>query len=289
MENYYKKLENNNTVYHNTKKFSYGEYQNNDLTLNFVCSGIQNYQMNKKNFIVHPDCFLIINKGTEFESKIESSDYVQTISVSFDSNFINDIYVNLNSSTNSLLEHKTNNLDYHFLETLLPLKGNLLFNLQHIKSFINDNLNDDFLLEEYLHHTFINYIEIFDSEVISAENRLKCLKNQTKKELIKRLNLAKDYIYCNYNKQLCLKTIAENSCLSVNHLLRTFKQVFGETPHQFLTKLRLKRASYLIKNTTYSLKDIVSEVGFENPSSFIRLYKSYYENTPSRVRLNNYN
>ncbi len=166
----------------------------------------------------------------------------------------------------------------------MPLKSNLLFNLHHIKSFIENNLNDDFLLEEYLHHTFINYFEIFNNDVVLAQERLVSLKNHTKTELIRRLNLAKDYMYCHYNQPIDLKGIAENSCLSVNHLLRTFKQAFGESPHQFLTKLRLKRANYLIKNTAHPINEIVYTVGFACSSSFIRLYKYYYNCTPAKTR-----
>lgn len=289
METYFKRLKNNNSISQESKRFSLGNHQNNDLSLKFVFSGKQTYKLNRKEFVVHPDCFLMINKGTTFESIIQSDDYVQTCSISFDSNFINDMNRTIKSSTDYLLENLISDEkhDFDFPETLLPLKSNLLFNLHHIKNFVKNNSNDDHLLEQYLHHTFINYFEIFNNDVVLAEQRLDCLKQHTKTEVIKRLNLAKDFIYCNYNQRIELKAIAENSYLSVNHLLRTFKQAFGETPHQFLTKIRLKRANYLLKNTTSSINEIVSTVGFECPSSFIRLYKSHYNSTPSKNRKSN--
>lgn len=290
METYFKRLENNNSLYYETKRYSYGDYQNNDLTLKFVSSGVQCYQIDKKEFIVHPDCFLMINKGTEFESKIESDEYVKSMSISFDSNFIMDMHRTLKSPTAYLLENLAapQKSDYHYPETLLPLKSNLRFNLHHLNSFIKNKVNDDHLLEEYLHHTFINYMEIFNQDILLAEVRLECLKSHTGKEVIRRLNLAKEYIYCNYNQQIELKAIAKNCCLSVNHLLRTFKLAFGETPHQFLTKVRLQRAHYLIKNSRFSVHDIVNTVGFECPSSFIRLYKTFYNCTPAKNRRNYY-
>lgn len=286
MENFFKRLKNNNSINQETKRYNLGNFQNDDLSLKFVFSGKQAFKINKQNFEIHPDCFLIINKGTIYESIIQSDNYVKFCSISFDANFINDVKNTLTRSTAYLLENPTQKdiLSYDFPETLLPLKSNLHFNLHHIKSFIKNDLNDDFLLEEYLHHTFINYFEIYNHDIRLAENRLKCLKNHTKKEVIKRLNLAKDYIYYNYNKQIELKDIAENSYLSINHLLRTFKQAHGESPHQFLTKLRLRRANHLIKNTSISINEVVSMVGFECPSSFIRLYKSHYNFTPAKFR-----
>ncbi len=286
METYFKLLKNNNSLYQEIKRYSLGDHQNNCLTLKFVFSGVQTYWLNGKELKVHPDSFLCINKDTAFESKIKSTEYVQSLSISFDAKFIYDMFRTFKSSTNFLLENRTTEglADFDFPETLLPLKSNLHFNLNHIKYFINNNLNDDHLLEEYLHHTFINYFEIFNHDIILAEDRLDCLKQHTKTEVIRRLNLAKEYIYSNYNKRLELKAIADISCLSVNHLLRTFKQAFGETPHQFLTKLRLKRANHLVKNTESPIYEIVSTVGFECISSFIRLYKYHYNCTPSRNR-----
>ncbi|SFG80376.1 helix-turn-helix transcriptional regulator [Pedobacter insulae] len=286
METYFKRLKNNNSLYQETKRYSHGDYQNNDLTLKFVFSGTRTYKFSRKELVVHPDCFLIINKNTDFESKIESNDYVQSLSISFDSKFLQDMERTLKRPAAYLLENlkEEDPSSFHFPETLLPLKSNLLFNLHHIKNFVKNNMNDDHLLEEYLHHTFINYLEIFNQDILQAEERLNCIKQHTKAEVVKRLNLARDFIYCNYNKQIELKSIAENSCLSVNHLLRTFKQAFGETPHQFLTKIRLKRAHHLIKKSTYSINEIVNTVGFECPSSFIRLYRSYYNCTPAKNR-----
>lgn len=286
METYYKRLKNHNSLFHETKRFSQKDYFNEDLTLKFVFSGSQSYQVNKKEFIVHPDCFLTINKGTNYESNIQSLNYVQSMSISFDSGFIHDMHRSYFNTTSYLLDNLSDNRvkEYTFPETILPLKSNLAFNLQHLNRYIKNKGSDDHLLEEYLHHSYINYLEIFNLDILQAQERLNCLKQHTKTEIIKRLNLAKDYIYCNYNQAIELKTIAEHSCLSVNHLLRTFKQAFGESPHQFLTKIRLKRANHLIKNSSYGINEIVTNVGFECSSSFIRLYKQHFQTTPARQR-----
>lgn len=286
METYYKRLENHNSLIHETKRFSQKDHHNEDLTLKFVFSGLQTHLVNKKKFIVHPDCFLTINKGTSYESNIQSLNYVQSMSISFDSTFIHDMHRTYLNTNNYLLDNLTDNRvkEYSFPETILPIKNNLAFNLQHLNRFIKNKGSDDHLLEEYLHHSYINYLEIFNQDILLAEERLNCLKQHTRTEIIKRLNLAKDYIYCNYNQPIELKAIAEHSCLSVNHLLRTFKQAFGQTPHQFLTKIRLKRANHLIKNTTYAINEIVSTVGFECSSSFIRLYKLNFQCTPAKER-----
>ncbi|TKC09120.1 helix-turn-helix transcriptional regulator [Pedobacter frigoris] len=83
-------------------------------------------------------------------------------------------------------------------------------------------------------------------------------------------------------KSICLYDVALAACLSVNHLLRTFKQAYRQSPHQFLTDVRLQQAKYYLKNTDYSVSEIVDIVGFECPSSFTRLFRSSFKITPSK-------
>jgi AraC-like DNA-binding protein len=119
---------------------------------------------------------------------------------------------------------------------------------------------------------------------LKKAEKLNFLNQNTKIEILRRLNLAKEYLYSNYNQNISLDDLAEHSCLSVNHLLRTFKQAFSLTPHQFLIQLRLKRAQLLLKNTTYPINEVVNLIGFECPSSFIRLFKTHYKITPLKYR-----
>lgn len=288
MTTYFKRLSNNNSISLENQRYAQGDYLNEDFTLKFVFSGSKSYKINGRSLTVYPDYFLSMNKNTSFESSILSREYVQSLSVSFSSTFVNDTLAAFTKPTSFLLDNFStyNSLEPYFPESLLRVKRNLKFNLKHIGRYIHTNISDDNLLEEYLHHTFINYAEIVFSDVLLKEDCLNCSKKNTKKELIKRLGIAKDFMYCYYNQPITLAEIAANSCLSVNHLLRTFKQAFGETPYQFLTKIRLMRANDLLKNSRYPLNEVVSMVGFECSSSFIRLYRSHFSQTPGSFRQN---
>lgn len=103
-------------------------------------------------------------------------------------------------------------------------------------------------------------------------------------EILRRLSIAKAYMVINYHRNVLLGDVALEACLSVNHLLRTFKQAYGESPHQFLTRVRLEQAKYYLLNTRYPVGEIVDMVGFECPSSFIRLFKSAFKTTPGAYR-----
>jgi AraC-like DNA-binding protein len=159
------------------------------------------------------------------------------------------------------------------------------YNIMHLKAQLEEGTSDDLLLNEYLHHCLINYYKVYNKEVVDKSEKLIFLNSSTKVEILKRLTFAREYIVSNYNKNIDLEDIARHACLSVNHLLRTFKQAYGQSPHQYLIKTRIDRSKYLLKNTNYTVNEIVEIIGFECPSSFIRLFKNLNKLTPGKYRL----
>ncbi|WP_256004686.1 MULTISPECIES: helix-turn-helix transcriptional regulator [Pedobacter] len=105
-------------------------------------------------------------------------------------------------------------------------------------------------------------------------------------EIQRRLDLARDFMARNYHRNIGLKDIAIASCLSVNHLLRNFKRAYHTSPYQYLRSLRLQHAKYYLKHSDYTVGQIVDVVGFECPSSFIRLFRSSFNITPGQYRAN---
>src|SRR5690606_8438006 len=137
------------------------------------------------------------------------------------------------------------------VEFIYPLESNIKFNVLQLVRQMEQESGDPRLLVEYLNHTLLDYYEIYESEVIKREASLQFLNGSTKAEILKRLSVARDYMISNYKNRIQLEEIAQMACLSVNHLLRTFKQAYQQSPHQFLTKVRLQQAKYLLKNTDY--------------------------------------
>lgn len=170
------------------------------------------------------------------------------------------------------------------METLYSLSGNIKYNLAHLARQIEKGLQDEMLLNEYLYHCLFGYYQVYYKEINDKYQSLSFLKAKTQKEVFRRLLLAKEYLLSNFYKEIKLEDLATYCCLSVNHLLRTFKEVYGQSPHQYLTQLRLDRAKSLLKNTDYPLSEISCLVGFENVSSFVRLFKTSAGVTPFKYK-----
>lgn len=91
--------------------------------------------------------------------------------------------------------------------------------------------------------------------------------------LYRRIVQAKLFIDMNYAAAIDLDNISDEAYFSKFHFIRLFKKIYGKTPHQYLTSVRIDIAKQLlIKGSTVSEACIY--VGFESLSSFSTLFKN---------------
>ncbi len=86
------------------------------------------------------------------------------------------------------------------------------------------------------------------------------------------------------NLALSLQLLAKDAASSPYHFLRKFKSVMGISPHQYLIKTRILKASELLISTNLSIKEISVKVGFKDPSYFCRVFKKAKKVTPEEYR-----
>ena len=283
---YSKTLRNNNKIYSRTSSQRQSQQHAADFSMRFVLSGNERYDIGHRNLSIYPDSFLLLNSGTQYSSDTDSSEPVQSFHINFDKLFLQDFRDCITMKDSKLLARQstTAKSDQEYNETIYPFRGDIRYNVHHLKHHLDNGMQDEMLINEYLHHCLINYYSIYNEEVLTKVDKLGFLNKGTRLEILRRLNMAKEYLYSNFNQNISLDDLAEHACLSVNHLLRTFKQAFNQTPHQFLIQLRLQRAQLLLKSTKYPINEVVNLIGFECPSSFIRLFKTHYKITPLKYR-----
>lgn len=106
----------------------------------------------------------------------------------------------------------------------------------------------------------------------------------TKEDISQKLRAAMSYIKKNYAEAVSLQKLSKVACLSPFHFQRSFKTAYEQSPLQFVRQLRLKKACRLLRQTNLPINNIVIKCGFENPSSFIRLFKNKFQQTPVDYR-----
>jgi AraC-like DNA-binding protein len=98
--------------------------------------------------------------------------------------------------------------------------------------------------------------------------------------LYRRLVQAKLFIDTHYADSIDLDNIADEAYFSKFHFIRTFKNVYRRTPHQYLVFVRIEKAGELLK-AGMPVSTVCYSVGFESLSSFSRLFKRVAGITPS--------
>jgi AraC-like DNA-binding protein len=81
-------------------------------------------------------------------------------------------------------------------------------------------------------------------------------------DLNRRLLRARDAMDRAYAEPLDIRAVAAVAYVSEAHFIRTFRAVFGETPHRYLQRRRVERSMFLLRETDRSVTDICLDVGF---------------------------
>jgi AraC family transcriptional regulator len=101
----------------------------------------------------------------------------------------------------------------------------------------------------------------------------------------RRIRRVTDYIRANLDGDLAISELAAQAGLSSFHFARVFRRETGETPHQYVSRLRLEEAARLLRATDQTVLQIAIAVGFENASHFSVQFKRDYGATPLAYRL----
>jgi AraC-like DNA-binding protein len=103
----------------------------------------------------------------------------------------------------------------------------------------------------------------------------------------RRLLRARDAMDRAYAEPLDVRTVAAIAHVSEAHFSRSFRAVFGETPHRYLQRRRVERSMFLLRETDRSVTDICFDVGFTSLGTFSRTFREIVGESPSGYRLGN--
>lgn len=88
----------------------------------------------------------------------------------------------------------------------------------------------------------------------------------------------------NYMRPISLATISKSIYLSPAYISKVFKEEMGESPINYLIKIRLSKARELLLDGKHSIKAVARSVGYEDVYYFSKLYKKYHNMSPSKIR-----
>ena len=98
------------------------------------------------------------------------------------------------------------------------------------------------------------------------------------------MDMAAQYFNDNYNADINIEKYAQSRGMSISWFIRNFKKYTGTTPMQYIVSTRIANAQLLLETTQYSISEIASIVGYDNPLYFSRLFHKQKGFSPSEYR-----
>lgn len=165
--------------------------------------------------------------------------------------------------------------DYDSLKEDRFFRGNIneelgicLNRLASVSKIINKN--KEFLLDLYAQELVYDLIQIKGiQQIINLEH-----DNPIHKAL--------KYIKENVRQPISISQLAYGLNMSETNFCNSFKKVMGITPKEYITNLKLTQAKEMLKNQ--NVTEVAFDLGYENISHFIELFKNKYGITPKQYK-----
>lgn len=111
------------------------------------------------------------------------------------------------------------------------------------------------------------------------------VRKKTHTDYKSRINDVYDYIENNIGKDISLEDLAFVSNFSKYHFSRIFEAMVGETPFEFIKRVRLEKAATLLRmNPGTTVTEIALNCGFNDLAVFSRNFRDYFGKSPTKWR-----
>ena len=108
----------------------------------------------------------------------------------------------------------------------------------------------------------------------------------TKEDYLKRVNVVTEYISKHLDEDIDLEKLAELSHFSKWHFQRMMKAYLGEPIGNYIIRMRVETAAKLLRYSKMPVSEIAYQVGYNTPSSLSKVFRIFYQISPSEYRSN---
>lgn len=106
----------------------------------------------------------------------------------------------------------------------------------------------------------------------------------TTRQTLPMIDKALHYIENNYCSKIQLDDISDYVNLDKYYFSKLFKEHLGTSPYQYLIKKRIQYAKYILCSTDCSISEISEQVGYTDPTLFIRAFTKHTGLSPNSYR-----
>ncbi len=251
--------------YYDFEKYYKEKYKTYEyIRLCTILSGKKNIKIGDKRYKYDKNQIMLLSPYSEVEMEIVEPTKALVIEIS--DNLIEDVKNKINLDFNITSHRKFSQLllkrkDVKFNHSLKKILDISLGECED-KGFLID-LYSQQLIYEMLHMKELNFI----------------LNNNFSNPINKSIKIMRDNIF----EKITITDIAERLNMSVSNFSSKFKNEVCISPNIYLRRLKLNKAKEMLKYK--NVTQVASELGYDNISHFIKLFKEYYGITPKQYFL----
>ncbi|WP_394750229.1 helix-turn-helix domain-containing protein [Spongiimicrobium salis] len=253
------------------------------LSIKSFYHGTADYAIGARQYKVNEENFLILNECTKYRLIIDTPTPTESFCVFFSPDFVSQTLTNYCATDEELLDHSPKKqTGISMFERNYTHQGALSFILLQGRKASKLGMSSLARDEFYLDLLTALFRQNFASGCTALG--LESKKKSTRLEIYQRLYHAKDFMDSNFQKDLGLYQIAAIACMSPNHFLRNFKQLFHQRPFHYLSMLKIRKAKHQILTTDKTIQTIARDVGYSSMSNFTHYFKTITGYSPSQLR-----
>ncbi|WII35795.1 AraC family transcriptional regulator [Paenibacillus thiaminolyticus] len=129
------------------------------------------------------------------------------------------------------------------------------------------------------------YFRLILSEYARAAGAsLRSGKEDTRTDIERQVEQAARWLTLQHDKSISIDELAQKLGYHRTYLSKMFRKQMGESPMQFLLRIRMERARTLLLTTKLTMEQIAASVGYEDALYFSKLYKKWYKRSPTAHR-----
>ncbi|AJE53330.1 response regulator transcription factor [Paenibacillus polymyxa] len=171
----------------------------------------------------------------------------------------------------------------HLYELFISVTSAFMYTAHKQGRFITqmDQVGFDPLHAQKLVHSFPHLKEWIFSMMNKLKAEWSASEQSAKSYVVKQVQ---ELIAQDKGQELSVKTIADQVYLHPVYLSKIYKAETGEGLGDYIIRMRMERALYLLKYSNKKIYEITTELGYQNPQYFSKMFKKHYGMTPHEFR-----
>lgn len=128
------------------------------------------------------------------------------------------------------------------------------------------------------------FIYLLDILIHILRHSLGSRPDQLNEQMDRSIIKAIEYVLMNFTQKIDMEQLVILTGKQRTFFYKKFKAVTGVTPNQFIHRLRMQAAVYLLSYTDKSVTDIAYECGYDTLQYFITHFRQHYGMSPRKYR-----